>query len=374
MRRFLPVLALFLAGWPRAEAATLNEDIVVTGQRPVVPGANVWFEGGFSEFPALGPQFAKGLVIWNHPTAANGQGAGVSTAKAISGMAALGWDIIRLQRNPRLAPAWENRLSEVRETLTQEVAQARTLGYQRIILAGQGFGGGLALEAAKTIDNIYAVIAFAPNTGDGLASIDRTWSQLREAHAARLVILFPAGDEQVTQPRGATAHDLLAARQGLSYLLVDETSDVHGNTGAETTAFGRYATCMDYFLAPDAAPHAGEFHCGVDEVPAALARMAAKPHGGEAWFGYSNRGLETYLELPVGGGPVLYGQGYGADGRGKPAVRSYEARPMGAGFTFDLNKDLTVRGLKQENELRLTVDLPDGTRSSVLLHRLSGNS
>ena len=374
MRRFLPLLALFMAFAPRGEAATLNEDIVVTGQRPAAPGANVWFEGGFGEFPALGPQFAKGLVIWNHPVAAGGQGAAVSTGKAIGGLAALGWDVIRLQRNPRLAPAWENRLAEVRETLAQEVVQARALGYQRIILAGQGFGGGLALEAAKTIDGLYAVIALAPNTGDGLASIDRTWSQLREAHAARVVVLFPDGDEQVTQPRGETARSLLAARHDLSFLLVDETSGIRGNAGSESMAFGTYATCMDYFLAPDAAPHAGEFHCGVDELPAALARMGAKPHGGEAWFGYSNRGLETYVELPAGGGPILYGWGYGADGRGKPSVKSYETKPTGIGFTFDLNKDLTVRGLKHDNELRLTVDLPDGTRSSVLLHRLSGNS
>ena len=55
-------------------------------------------------------------------------------------------------------------------------------------------------------------------------------------------------------------------------------------------------------------------------------------------------------------------------------MKSYEPKPTGIGFTFDLNKDLTVRGLKQDNELRLTVDLPDGTRSAVTLHRLAGNS
>jgi hypothetical protein len=375
MRRFLPLIALFIAVAAPAGAAALNEDIVVTGQRPAAPGATVWYEDGFAQFPALGPQFAKGLVIWNHPVAANGQGAGVATVPAIGGMAALGWDVIRLQRNPRLPPAWENRLAEVRESLTQQVAQARAAGYQRIILAGQGFGGGLALEAAKTIDGLYAVVALAPNTGDGLASVDRTWSQLREARATRVVVLFPAGDEQVPQPRGTTARELLAARAGLPFLLVDETAGVRGNAGAESMAFGTYATCMDYFLAPDAAPHAGEFRCGVDEVPAALARMGAKPHGGEAWFGYSNRGLETYVELPAGGaGPILYGWGYGAEGLGKPAVKSFEIRKTGAGFTFDLNKDLTVRGLKGDTELRLTVDLPDGTRSAVLLHRLSGNS
>jgi hypothetical protein len=375
MRHFLPFLVLLLTLVPRSEAATLNEDIVVTGQRPAAPGANVWFEGGFGEFPALGPQFAKGLVIWNHPVAANGQGAAVGASTAIKGMAALGWDVIRLQRNPRLPPAWENRLAEVRESLTQEVAQARAVGYTRIILAGQGFGGGLALEAAKTIDGLYAVIALAPNTGDGLASIDRTWSQLREAKAARVVVLFPAGDAEVTQPRGPGARDLLNARSGLPFLLVDEDSGVRGNAGAESMAFGVYATCMDYFLAPDANPHAGEFRCGVDEVPAALARMGVKPHGGETWFGYSTRGLETYVELPtVAGAPILYGWGYGADGLSKPTVKSYQTKKSGAGFTFDLNQDLTVRGLKGENELRLTVDLPDGTRSAVVMRRLSGNS
>jgi len=379
MRRLLPLLALLIAFAPGAVtgagAAALNEDITVTGQRPATPGANVWYEDGFAQFPALGPQFAKGLVIWNHPVAANGQGLAVATVPAIGGLAALGWDVIRLQRNPRLPPAWENRLTEVRESLTQQVAQARALGYSRIILAGQGFGGGLALEAAKSIDGLYAVIAFAPNTGDGLASVDRTWSQLREAHASRVVVLFPAGDSEVPQARGATARELLNARAGLPFLLVDEDSGVRGTAGADSMAFGVYATCMDYFLAPDANPHAGAFRCGVDELPAALARMGAKSHGGEAWFGYSTRGLETYVELPTAAGaPILYGWGYGADGLGKPAVKSYATRKAGAGFTFDLNPDLTVRGLKGEGELRLTVDLPDGTRSAVVMHRLPGNS
>ena len=375
MRRLLPLLALLMALVPGARAATLNQDIVVTGQRPAAANANVWFEDGFAQFPALGPQFAKGLVIWNHPVAPNGQGAAVATVPAIGGMAALGWDVIRLQRNPRLPAAWENRLQEVRESLTQEVAQARAAGYTRIILAGQGFGGGLALESAKTIDGLYAVIAFAPNTGDGLASLDRTYSQLREAKATRVVVLFPAGDAEVPAPRGTAARDLLNARAGLPFLLVDEDSGVRGNAGADSMAFGVYATCMDYFLAPDAAPHAGEFRCGVDELPAALARMGAKPHGGEAWFGYSTRGLETYVELPtVAGAPIFYGWGYGADGLGKPTVKSYQTKKSGAGFTFDLNQDLTVRGLKGETELRLTVDLPDGTRSAVIMHRLSGSS
>ena len=374
MRRLLSLFALLPVLAPGANAATLSEDIVVTGQRSATPGANVWIEDGFAQFPALGPQFAKGLVIWNHPVAPNGQGVSVATVPAIGGMAALGWDVIRLQRNPRLPAAWESRLAEVRESLIQQVAQARALGYQRIILAGQGFGGGLSLDAAKSVDGLYGVIAFAPNTGDGLASLDRTWSQLREAKAQRVVVLFPANDAEVPQARGAVARDLLNARAGLPFLLVDEDSGVRGNPGANSMAFGVYATCMEYFLAPDANPHAGEFRCGADEVPVALARMGAKPHG-EAWFGYSNRGLETYVELPgVAGAPILYGWGYGADGLGKPTVKSYQAKKSGAGFTFDLNQDLTVRGLKGEKELRLTVDLPDGTRSAVVMHRLSGNS
>ena len=372
MRRFLPLLALAVAVAGTAEAATLNEDIIVTGQRAPQPGANVWFENGFSEFPALGPQFAKGLVIWNHPMGAIGQGVSVSTGKPIGGLAALGWDVIRLQRNPRLPPAWENRLDEVRATLVQQIAAARTAGYQRIILAGQGFGGALALETAKSVGDLYGVIALAPNTGDA-GSVDRTWSQLREAHAQRMVVLFPTDDDQVTQPRGAGARNILGTRQDLSFVLVDENSGVRGNAAADSLAFSPYATCMGYFFAPEAAPHKGEFHCGADEIPAALARMGAHPQR-DGWFGYSNRGLETFIELPAGSGPLLYGTGYGAAGLGKPAVTSYTPHAIGNGFAFDLNKDLTVRGLKRDNELRLTVDLADGTRSSVLLRRLSGGS
>jgi hypothetical protein len=387
----------------RAAEPAPNESITVVGQRPapVAPTTSYWVEDAYTDYPLLGPTFAQGLVIWNHADYYNNLGPAVPPIRAMEGMAELGWDIVRLQRNSRLvgrrADTWNVVLEDVKENLQTQIDNARVQGYTRIIVAGQEIGGGLALEAAKFVDGLYGVIAFAPNTGiewcgrsshgkltcpddqplDFNAEIilQQTWEQLRLAHPARLFVLFPKDDAEVPHLRGPTAHDILGQRTDLSFLLVDETGGVSTNTGADKPEFDAYASCMNLFLRPDFAPKPGEFHCNADEVPAALAEMGVKSHGGEAWFGYSTRGQTIYLELPASGrGPALYGWGSGANGKTRPGTRAIEVKPAGDVFTASLSPDQTIRGVRIGTQLRVTIDQDDGTRIAVAMHRLPGNS
>ena len=377
---------------PPSQTPPATEEITVTGKRVVTPDTSYWVEDGFATYPLLGANFAKGLIIWNHPELWNSSGATLPPIRAMEGMASLGWDVVRLQRNSRLVPQWENKAVRVNDALTQRIAAAKAEGYRRIILAGYEMGGAFALEAGKSIDGLYAIIAFAPNTGilwrgypraitdipaDDYAQmiLAHTWDQLANLHAERLFVLFPDADEQVPHVRGPTARDILTKRGDLPFLLVDETSGVRTTAGAETPDFDAYATCMDLFLSPDLAPHPGEFHCGADEVPLALAQMGVKPHGGEGWFGYDTRGQTIYLELPPGGhGPITYAWGAGTNGKTKPGFKSLDAAFTGETFTAALAPDQAVRGVRHGPLLRLTIDLEDGTRAAVALHRLSGNS
>ncbi|HEV2676793.1 MAG TPA: hypothetical protein VGV37_19865 [Aliidongia sp.] len=373
--------------------APAAEEITVIGKRPVVtPQTSYWVEDAFATYPLLGPNFAQGLIIWNHPFPWNHAGPAVPPIRAMEGLAALGWDIIRMQRNSRIESAWESETVRVHEQLVGQIESAKAQGYKRIVLAGQEVGGGISLEAGKTIDGLYAIIAFAPNTGIkwagwprqminsptdswGQVILTRTWDQLEHTHAGRLMVLFPDADEQVPHLRGPTARDILTKRGDQPFLLVDETSQVRGTAGADTADFDSYASCMDLFLSTDLTPRPGEFHCGADEVPLALAQMGIKPHGGESWFGYSTRGQTIYLELPPGGhGPVTYGWGAGANGKAKPGFKSLDAKFTADAFTADLAPDQAIRGIRQGALLRLTVDLEDGTRAAVVLHRLPGNS
>jgi hypothetical protein len=392
-RLFAALLTLALSGPVlAAEPAKPSEEITVIGKRVTTPNTSYWVEDAFAAYPLLGSNFAQGLIIWNHPEPWNGIGASFPPVRALEGMAALGWDVTRLQRNSRLSGGWEAKAARVNDALAVAIADAKAQGYQRIILAGQDVGGGLALESGKTIDEIYAVIALAPNTGifwgnnklapvgmptdaAGLVMATRTWDQLEHTHPQRLMVLFPAADEQVPHPRGQTAREILSRRGDLPFLLVDETSGVRTTEGADTPDFDAYASCLDLFLSPTLTPRPGEFHCGTDEIPTALTQMGVKPHGGETWFGYSTRGQTVYLELPPDGhGPVTYGWGAGANGKTKPAFVSLDAKFDGDTMTAALTPAQSLRGARHGAFYRLTVDQEDGTRTAVTLHRLPGNS
>jgi hypothetical protein len=399
MRPSWLLAALLIASTAPAAAAPEQkapptEDITVVGQRPVepvTPTTSYWVEDGFATYPLLGPTFAKGLIIWNHPESFDGTGAELPPIRVIEGLAELGWDVVRLERNSRLKPGFDNKMADVRDQLQRQLASAKVQGYQRIVLAGQQVGGALALEAGKENDGFYAIVAFAPNSGihwqgaprhpspiptdtEGGVILDRTWDQLKNTNAGRLFVLFPDVDEEVPHVRGPRAREILSHRD-LPFFLVDETGGVSTTEGADTPAFAAWASCLDLFLEPGTAPKPGEFHCNGDEIPTALAQMGVKPHGGESWFGYSSRGQTIYLELPQRGkGTALYGWGAGANGKTRPGVRPVEPVGSADSFTAALTPDQTLRGVRVGGSLRLTIDLDDGTRASVVLHHLPGNS
>jgi hypothetical protein len=398
---WLLVLLLTAATYPALAAeptkpAPPTEEITVIGRRPVAPvtpNTSYWVEDGFTTYPLLGPNFAKGLIIWNHQESFDGTGSELPPIKVMEGLAGLGWDIVRLQRNSRLKTGFENKMADVRDALAKQLASAKIEGYQRVILAGQQVGGALALEAGKEVEGIYAIVAFAPNPGilwmgnkrdrspmpiptDEWAGmeLERTWDQLSHTRAGRLFILFPGDDEEVPHERGPTTREILSHRD-MPFLLVDETSGVRTTHGADTPDFSAYASCMDLFLSPELTPHPGEFHCGADEIPAALAQMGVKPGRGETWFGYSSRGQAIYLELPADGrGSILYGWGVGANAKIRAGVKALEAKFEGETFTANLTPDQVIHGVRHDPLYRLTIDQEDGTRASVALHRLAGNS
>ena len=379
---------------PAAKPAPATEDITVIGKRPAVTSdTSYWVEDALPDYPLLGANFAQGLIIWNHPDPWNHIGTTVPPIRAMEGLAALGWDVIRLQRNSRLTGGlggWPE-VDRVVAQLVQQVESARAKGYRRIILAGQDVGGALSLEAGKKISGLYAIVAFAPNTGIKWSGYPRsltpiptddwtqvilnhTWDQLEHLETERLFVFFPTDDEQVPHVRGPMARDILSRRSNLPFLLIDETSGVRGTAGADTPDFDAYASCMNLFLAADLTPKPGEFHCGADEIPLALAQMGVRPHG-DAWFGYSSRGQAIYLELPAGDHGVLtYGWGAGANGKTRPGFKTLDARVSGDSFTADLAPDQVIRGIRSGTLVRLTVDQADGTRAAVVLRHLPSES
>jgi hypothetical protein len=373
-----------------------TEEITVVGQRPVTPTTSYWVEDAYTQYPLLGPNFAQGLVIWNHSDPWNSIGPSVPPIRAMEGMAALGWDVVRLQRNGRISLYLAGQLGLLKEEIAQQIATAKAQGYKRIILAGQEVGGALALEAGMAIDRIYAVIAFAPNTGiewcgrqkhhipcpsgqpldvNAGAILTDTWNELSHIHPTRLFVLFPQDDEEVPHLRGPTARDILGHRADLPFVLVDEAGGVRTTFGADKPEFDAYASCMDLFVSPDLSPRAGEFHCGADEIPLALAQMGVRQHGGDAWFGYDTRGQAIYLEFPGGSrSAAVYGWGAGANGKTRPGTRNLDVKFSGESFTAALTSDQLIRGAYIGPQLRLTIDREDGTRTAVAMRRITSGS
>ena len=389
------------AAQPSTDAAAAKpppatEEITVVGKKPVTPSTSYWVEDAYTQYPLLGPNFAQGLVIWNHSDPWNRIGPSVPPIRAMEGMAALGWDIVRLQRNSRILGGWDGEIGRIKEQITEQIATAKAEGYKRVILAGQEVGGAIALDAARTIDGIYAVIAFAPNTGiewcgrqkhhnpcppdqpldyEENVILADTWNELSQLNPTRLFVLFPQDDEEVPHLRGPTARDILSRRADLPFVLVDETGGVRTTFGADKPEFDPYASCMDLFVSPDLSPRAGEFHCGADEVPLALAQMGIRQHGGDAWFGYDSRGQAIYLEFPVGNqSTVIYGWGAGANGKARPGVRSLDMKFSGTSFTAALTPDQMIRGAHIGTLVRLTIDREDGTRTAVAMRRITSGS
>jgi dienelactone hydrolase len=321
-----------------------------------------WTEPGFDAYPPKGPETSLGLVIWNHGL----KGKEVQYRSApplfVQGLAARGWDVIKLNRNPLWENTWENagRLHIAR--LVEEVAAARTKGYRRIIIGGQSYGGAIALAAAGRIDGLWAVVATAPGTGQQTiygsptdkwtdAIVRQTYNQLRDIRRSRVVAVFPNADELVTAPRGAQARVILREKGDLPFIVVDETAPIKTHSGAYSAAFNAYGTCIGYFLDPAREPKPGEFACGHDEFDAASSVLRAESPiaiapGGVTWFGYiTTSGQEvavTVHEDGAAGVQVEYASGPAVIRKFKSNVRTVRAQRQADILSFELPSGYAV--------------------------------
>jgi pimeloyl-ACP methyl ester carboxylesterase len=330
-----------------------------------------WTEPAYADYPAQGPDKAIGLVIWNHGVDGQLPQYNGPPVPAMAALAARGWDVIKLNRNPVWENSWSNAGRRHVARVAEEVAAARKQGYRRIVVAGQSYGGAIALAAAGAIDGLWAVIATAPGTGqemrsDGVvtdkwshAIAQQTYEQLYEAGKTRIVAVFPDDDEFIGIRRGSEARAILGEKS-LPFLIVDETAPLKGHHGAYGNAFGPYATCIAHFLDPASEPPNGEFRCGRDEFAAVRSAIrAAKPGSlastGARWFGYfETSGQEIVLTVPPATGvaetPVEYAWGTGLFGKFRPGATTVTATRQGDGLTARLGNGATVEARPAAND------------------------
>jgi hypothetical protein len=219
-----------------------------------------------------------------------------------------GWNVLKIHRNNLGEDAGSYERGE-RITL-DEIKAARAAGYRRIVVAGQSFGGRVALEVASQAEPVFGVVAMAPGMEVvGNARVQApTDRRLQRARAERVAVIFPKDDAFLHFPvRGPTAGPVLAQR-GRPWLMVDETSaELNGHSGGTGGSFAfHFGQCLVDFLSAPTVPD-GRFVCdrSAGSWPAARALLPMPP--GDV------RVITSGAQLPAGLG-VLTGRWYGVLG------------------------------------------------------------
>jgi pimeloyl-ACP methyl ester carboxylesterase len=274
-------LALLLTLLLAPLAAIAAPDELACNQQP--GNRFFWLERAFCDLPAYGPERANGAVIWNHGISGTTQSWMAPAPPALRLLQARGWDVVMLKRHH--AAEGSNTLYRTVQRALEEARALKKAGYRKVALAGQSFGGYVALEAIDTSPDIDAAIALAPGvrstSAAGRLDASVTDRLLQTAKVGRLALVFPKNDDLFNyQVRGASAQSILS-RRALPYLLFDETTDITGHGGGITGRFAlRYGPCLADFLAA-ANPPGTRFTCApvADEWP--TVRELLMPAGSE---------------------------------------------------------------------------------------------
>ena len=277
------------------------------------PGSRLyWLEHGFCDIKVLGPEKARGIVIWNHGIMGTLAQHAAPPALALRLLRANGWDVIKINRHNLGEGGDSYRRAEQRTE--EEITAQRERGYRRVVLAGQSFGGRVTLEVGASIE-LFAAVAFAPgmeNTVGNTRTQAPTDQRLRRVKAERLAVVFPGNDELFGNvERGRSAAPILAARGG-PYLLLDETAGLKGHGGGTGGNFAlRYGRCLDDFLTAETVP-AARFQCAagggwavarelLPAVPPYVRVMTATDAlPGGLWYGLVGESIVSFGVVDVG--------------------------------------------------------------------------
>ena len=212
--------------------------------------------------PATGPAQAKGVVVWSHGRSINGDDYKSPTPVYLEALRKDGWDVLRFDRKNR-----GDTLSDSSERLSDYAADLKHQGYKQVVLAGQSFGGFLALMAADASPDVDAVIATAPAAYGNFDDFYDSWRLnatklyplLAQVKRARVMVFYFHGDDFDPGGRGPRSRDVLAKR-GLGYAVIDQPAYLTTHWAASSGLFlRRFGGCITH-VADDAAL-AGEFVC-----------------------------------------------------------------------------------------------------------------
>lgn len=330
--------------------------------------------------PLLGPQHAKGVVVWSHGRSVNSEDSQSPTPPYLRVLRDAGWDVMRFDR-----PRDDDTLARSARRLVADVAELKHQGYRHIVLAGQSFGAFLALMAAAASTDVDAIVATAPAAFGDFDEFYNSWRLnatrlypvLQQVRRARVMLFFFHGDDFDPGGRGEKSRQILAAR-GLGYAVVDQPAYLVGHWVSSTGLFlRRFGPCIRDFVDDDTLT--GELVCNPvwgdmpsaqlrlpDELlrPRTVAPSVAAATGGSApassisagarsnpairdlWYGFYPNGREVLLVIEAvhrRSLDAVYAIGPGID-KGEPAdYDRRKGRIVGDAFVFAEKGKSTLR-------------------------------
>ena len=364
----------------------LSTTLAVVVLSAAVLAAGSWFSTAFAlgldpAFPGpyAGPFHAKGVVVWSHGRSINAEDYKSPTPIYLEALRQDGWDVMRFDRLAR-----GDTLEESTGRLADYAAALKRQGYKQVVLAGQSFGGFLALMAADASADVDAVVATAPAAYGNFDDFYDSWRLnatklyplLEHVKRARIMVFYFHDDDFDPGGRGERSREILAKR-GLGYAVVDQPAYFTTHWAASSGLFlRRFGGCISRFA--DAAALSGEFDCAPRwgtmpsaelklppelsdpsrEAVAAAAPAGAigsggapsagvAPHGvRDVWYGFYPNGREVLLGIEAVQGDKLtavYAIGPSVDNKHPSSWSRRTGRIVDDSFVFKQKGKSTLR-------------------------------
>ncbi len=197
-------------------------------------------------FSRIGPENAKGAVIWLHGWCPGYEDCTqLFPPPSVTVFADRKWDLFRLiiptggRNHDRIS--YLKRARYFSELALKYAKELRAEGYKRIVLAGQSGGAMGVIYAGTRSDKIDAIVAMAPCCGTGkhrYISVSGVYNLLRKFKAPRLMIFFFA-DERHAPPEMAHESAKALDKTKTVYRIYDRPVGFEGHGGGLSYFFGK---------------------------------------------------------------------------------------------------------------------------------------
>lgn len=197
-----------------------------------------------------GPQAAAGLIVWSHGYMEGVDATTSAPQPHVGRFTALGYDLYRFDRE--FIRDWPGDAT----ALANAVRQAKSVGYRRVVLAGQSAGAWVSMAATMRgapVDGVISVAAAHHGYVSKMQDTSRARSEWQQVvrgikPGPRLVVVNFAKDDYDVGGRMDDAKTAFAAG-GVDAVVIAEPAGFSGHGAANAPAFsGKFGACIVAFI------------------------------------------------------------------------------------------------------------------------------